>query len=67
MDYTGVNNKRGVKVDINEVETYKDLQAWIVQFLPEATVQLSDNDVIIKTGLDVAMGGYLYPIREKNE
>ena len=54
-------------MDINEVETYKDLQKWIVQFLPEATVQLSDNDVIIKTGLDVAMGGYLYPIREKNE
>jgi hypothetical protein len=54
-------------VDINQVETYKDLQKWIVQFLPNATVQLSDNDVIIKTGLDVAMGGYLYPIEREGK
>lgn len=54
-------------MDFNQVETYKDLQEWIVQFFPDAVVQLSDRDVIIKTGMDVAMGGYLYPIREKNE
>lgn len=54
-------------MDINEVETLEDLRKWIVQYLPDAVVQLSDNDIIIKTGMDVAMGGYLYPIRERNE
>jgi len=53
-------------MDINEVETKEDLQKWIIQFFPDAVVQLSDNDVIIKTGMDVAMGGYLYPIKERD-
>jgi hypothetical protein len=54
-------------MDINEVETIDDLRKWIVQYLPDAVVQLSDKDIIIKTGMDVAMGGYLYPIKERED
>ena len=54
-------------MDIAEVETIDDLRKWIVQYLPDAVVQLSDNDIIIKTGMDISMGGYLYPIKERNE
>jgi len=54
-------------MDINEVETIDDLRNWIVQFFPDAVVQLSDKDIIIKTGMDVAMGGYLYPIKERED
>ena len=54
-------------MDIAEVETKDDLQKWIIQFFPDAVVQLSDEGVMIKTGADVAMGGYLYPISEKED
>jgi len=54
-------------MDIAEVETKDDLQKWIIQFFPDAVVQLSDEGVVIKTGADVAMGGYLYPIKERED
>jgi hypothetical protein len=54
-------------MDINEVETKEDLQKWIVQFFPDAKVELSSDGVVIKTGADVAMGGYLYPIKERED
>jgi hypothetical protein len=54
-------------MDFNQVETVSELRQWIIQFLPNATVQLSDTDVIIKTGLDVAMGDYLYPIEREGK
>lgn len=54
-------------MDIAEVETKDDLQKWIIQFFPDAVVELSDEGVVIKTGADVAMGGYLYPIKERED
>ena len=54
-------------MDIAEVETKEQLQAWISQFMPEAKVELSSEGVVIKTGMDVAMGGYLYPMSERYE
>jgi hypothetical protein len=54
-------------MDIAEVETQEDLQKWIVQFFPDAKVELSPDGVVIKTGADVAMGGYLYPLKERYE
>lgn len=54
-------------MDIAEVETKEHLQAWIIQFMPEAKVELSSEGVVIKTGMDVAMGGYLYPMSERYE
>jgi hypothetical protein len=54
-------------MSIAEVETKEDLQAWIIQFMPEAKVELSSEGIVIKTGMDVAMGGYLYPISQKED
>jgi hypothetical protein len=53
-------------MDIGEVKTVSDLRKWVVQYFPNAVVLLSDQDIIIKTGMDVATGGYLYPIKERN-
>jgi len=50
---------------INEVETKEDLQKWIVQFFPDAKVEVLVEGVVINTGMDVAMGGYLYPLKER--
>jgi hypothetical protein len=52
-------------MDIAEVETIDELRTWITQFMPEATVEFSDGSVIIKTGMDIAMGGYLTPLSER--
>jgi len=54
-------------MDIAEVDTKEDLQAWIIQFMPDAKVELSCEGVVIKTGIDVSMGGYLYPLKERYE
>jgi hypothetical protein len=54
-------------MDIAAVETKEDLQAWIIQFMPDAKVELSSEGVVIKTGMDVAMGGYLYPVKERED
>jgi hypothetical protein len=54
-------------MDIAEVETKEELQAWIIQFMPDAKVELSSEGIVIKTGMDVAMGGYLYPIKERED
>jgi len=54
-------------MDIAEVDTKEDLQAWIIQFMPDAKVELSSEGVVIKTGMDVAMGGYLYPVKERED
>ena len=53
-------------MDIAAVETKEDLQAWIIQFMPDAKVELSSEGIVIKTGMDVAMGGYLYPMSERH-
>lgn len=47
------------------VDTIDDLRDWVTQFMPDAVVQLSDNDIIIKTGFDISMGGYLHSIKER--
>jgi hypothetical protein len=54
-------------MEIAEVDTKEDLQAWIIQFMPDAKVELSSEGVVIKTGMDVAMGGYLYPVKERED
>ena len=50
---------------IQEVETLEHLREWVKENLPGALVELSDKDVIIRTGLDIDLGGYLHPI-ERN-
>jgi hypothetical protein len=35
--------------------------------MPDAKVELSSEGVVIKTGMDVAMGGYLYPVKERED
>lgn len=52
-------------MDFGAVDTIDDLREWIKQYLPDAVVQLSDTDIIIRTGLDISMGGYLHSIKER--
>lgn len=60
----GKVSKYSRSIDFASVDTIDDLREWITNFLPDAVVQLSDKDIIIKTGLDISMGGYLHSIKE---
>jgi hypothetical protein len=44
-----------------EVETLEHLQEYISERLPTAKVVYENGEVIIKTGLDIDLGNYIYP------
>jgi hypothetical protein len=46
-----------------EVETMKDLELWVkIKFPNGAIVSEGESGIIINTGLESSMGGYLSPI-----
>ena len=47
---------------IAEVETLDHLREYMAERLPTAKVVYENGEVIIKTGLDIHLGNYLYPI-----
>lgn len=53
-------------IALPEVETIDDLRKYIAQVLPGTTVVLTDDGIVIRTGLDVEMGGTLHPINEED-
>jgi hypothetical protein len=49
------------------VETLSDLREWVRKNFPGATVEEGEGGVIIRTGLETSMGGYLHPIEKEGE
>ncbi len=49
------------------VETLNDLIEWTRKNFPGATVEEGEGGVIIRTGLESSMGGYLHPIEREGE
>jgi hypothetical protein len=45
-----------------EVETLEHLREYMAERLPTAKVVYENGEVLIKTGLDIDLGNYLYPI-----
>ena len=52
---------------LGEIDTLTDLIEWARENMPGATVEESEGDVIIRTGLETSMGGYLHPIGKEGE
>ena len=54
-------------MQLQEVETVNDLQAWVNENLAPGKVVLDGGEVVIRTGLTVEMNGVLYPLEWENE
>ena len=52
-----------VIMKLDEVETINDLKEWVkIKFPNGATVVEGESGIVINTGLESSMGGYLHPI-----
>ena len=51
---------------LGEADTLSDLIEWVKENMPGAYVE-SEGEITIHTGLEVTMGGYLYPIEKEGE
>ena len=56
-----------VTMKLDEVDTLKDLNLWVKENMPGATLVENKNGIIINTGLASSMGGYLSPIDREGE
>jgi hypothetical protein len=56
-----------VTMKLAEVETLKDLNLWVKENMPGATLVENENGIVINTGLASSMGGYLNPIERESE
>jgi hypothetical protein len=52
---------------LGEGDTLTDLIEWARENMPGATVEEGEGGVIIRTGLESSMGGYLHPIEREGE
>jgi hypothetical protein len=51
-------------MNLAEVETIAHLREWIYATLPGATLDVSGEEITIKTGLGYDMGGLIYDLSE---
>jgi hypothetical protein len=57
-----------VTMKLDEVETLKDLKEWVKENMPKAEVyEDMYGTLVIRTGLESTMGGYLSPIEREGE
>jgi hypothetical protein len=54
-----------MKLEISDVETLEHLREYIQERLTGATVLLDGDEVIIRTGMGIDLGNYLYPLNEE--
>lgn len=52
---------------LEQCETIAELIDLINQQIPTARVLFIESEIVIKTGLEVSMGGYLHKIGEDDE
>jgi hypothetical protein len=57
-----------VVMKLDEVETLNDLKLWVKENMPRAEVyEDMYGTLVIRTGLESSMGGYLSPIEREGE
>jgi hypothetical protein len=55
-------------VKLDEVETLNDLKLWVKENMPRAEVyEDMYGTLVIRTGLESSMGGYLHPIEREGK
>ena len=57
---------RGDPMRLDDVDTINDLREWVkIKFPNGAIVSEGESGIIINTGLESSMGGYLSPIERE--
>jgi hypothetical protein len=54
-----------MKLEVTDVETLEHLREYIQERLTGSTVLLDGDEVIIRTGMGIDLGNYLYPLNEE--
>lgn len=54
-------------MQLQEVDTIQDLVKWGKENLPGALIVETEGEIVIQTGLQSTMGGYLHPIEREGE
>jgi len=52
-------------IELGDIQTLEHLREYVQERLTGATVILDGDEVIIRTGVGIDMGNYLYPLNEE--
>jgi len=53
------------KLKVEDLETIDHLREYVEERLYGSTVVLDGDEVVIRTGLGIDLGNYLYPLNEE--
>ncbi len=53
------------KLKVADLETLDHLREWVDERLHGSVVVLDGDEVIIRTGMGIDLGNYLYPLNEE--
>jgi hypothetical protein len=53
------------KLKVEDLETLEHLREYVEERLYGSTVVLDGDEVVIRTGLGIDLGNYLYPLDEE--
>jgi hypothetical protein len=59
--------ERGQVMQLQEIDTLQDLILWAKENMLGALIVETEGEIIIQTGLESTMGGYLHPIEREGE
>jgi hypothetical protein len=54
-------------MQLQEIDTLQDLILWAKENMPSALIVETEGEIIIQTGLESTMGGYLHEIEREGE
>ena len=54
-------------LNLSDIDTLNELEEWVKENMPGAKVEEGEGGIIINTGLESSMGGYLSPIERESE
>ena len=54
-----------MKLNVADLQTIDHLREWVDERLHGSVVVLDGDEVIIRTGLGIDLGNYLYPLNEE--
>jgi|688.fasta_scaffold07295_2 hypothetical protein len=61
----GTNMSSLHKLKVADLETLDHLREWVDERLHGSVVVLDGDEVIIRTGMGIDLGNYLYPLNEE--
>lgn len=54
-------------MQLQEIDTLQDLKVWVKENMQGALIVETEGEIIIQTGLQSTMGGYLHEIEREDE